>query len=306
MRLVLDARTATFAALIDYAGLFPPAGQSMTDAIHSYRAVRDGDHAWVSGRFLCRASQLSGLASVATSTFQAGESPWEVGVVFDRPQGESAALAVDFQAEMDPAITIAGAEARLTESTAAAVGSLLDAMLSVASDVVPFVEVDKTSPIAPQVDLVSKALRERRRVGGVKLRCGGETSDLFPTADEVAEFIIAATDRSLAFKATAGLHQPIRHLDESAGIERHGFLNILIASALAESGMDANGVEAVIADTDKEAFSVSAAFASWRGHEIPGSALRRVRRNGFVAYGSCDFDEPTAALEDLGFLGVGA
>ena len=71
-------------------------------------------------------------------------------------------------------------------------------------------------------------------------------------------------------------------------------------------GMDANGVEAVVADTDKDAFSVSAAFASWRGHEVPGSALRRVRRNGFVAYGSCDFNEPTEALQDLGFLGGGA
>jgi hypothetical protein len=306
MRLVLDARTATFAALIDYAGLFPPAGQSMPEAVHDYRVLRKGDHGWVSGRFLCRASQLADLASVATATFQAGESPWEVGVIFDRSPGESAALAVDFQSEMDPAITIAGAEARLTEPAPAAIESLLDTMLSVASDVVPFIEVDRGTPITSQVDLVSKALGARRRVGGVKLRCGGATRDLFPTSGEVAEFIVAATDRSLPFKATAGLHQPIRHLDEGLGIERHGFLNILMAAALAEGGMDANGVEAVIADTDKDAFSVSALFASWRGNEIPGSALRRVRRDGFVAYGSCDFEEPTAALEDLGFLGGGA
>jgi len=306
MRLVLDARTATFAALIDYAGLFPPARLPITDAVHDYRMLRSGDLGWVSGRFLCAASQLSDLASVATATFLTGESPWEVGVIFDGPQGESAALTADFQAEMDPAMTIAGAEAKLTKATPAAVASLLDAMLSVATDVVPFVEIDRSMPIGHQVDLISEGLGARHRVGGVKLRCGGETADAFPAPSEVAGFIMAATDRSLPFKATAGLHQPIRHLDDDIGIERHGFLNILMASALAERGMDATVVEAVIADTDKDAFSVSAAFASWRDHEIPGSALRRVRRTGFVAYGSCDFYEPTEALESLGFLGGGA
>jgi len=306
MRLVLDARTATFAALIDYAGLFPPAQLPMTDAIREYRVLRSGDHGWVSGRFLCPASLLSDLASVATATFATGETPWEVGVIFDGQQGESAALAAEFQAEMDPAMKIAGAEAKLTEATPAAVVSLLDAMLSVAPDVVPFVEVDKAMSIGHQVDLISEGLGARHRVGGVKLRCGGATEDAFPEPNEVAEFVMAATDRSLPFKATAGLHQPIRHFDDAIGIERHGFLNILMAAALAERGMDATSVEAVIADTDKDAFSVSAAFASWREHEIPGSALRRVRRTGFVAYGSCDFDEPTETLESLGFLGGGA
>ena len=156
MRLVLDARTATFATLIDYAGLFPPARLPMTDAVHDYRILRSGDLGWVSGRFLCPASELSDLASVATATFLTGESPWEVGVIFDGPQGESAALAADFQAEMDPAMTIAGAEANLTEATPAAVASLLDAMLSVATDVVPFVEIDRSMPIGHQVDLISE------------------------------------------------------------------------------------------------------------------------------------------------------
>lgn len=306
MRLVLDARTAAFAALVDYAGLFPPASLSMPEAVDAYRTLRAGSHEWVAGRFLCRASNLADLARVATTTFRSGEAPWEVGVIFDLPPGESAALCIDFQAEMDPVMTIAAAEARLSDPTAGGVNSLLDAMLSVAPEVVPFIEVDANVPIPNQIDLVASALVERRRVGGAKLRCGGVTKEMFPSTTQVAEFIVSATSRSLPFKATAGLHQPIRHYDENVGIERHGFLNILMAAALAESGMDQEGVESVVADTDPDAFAVSAMFASWNGHNVPGSALRRIRQSGFIAYGSCDFDEPIEALAHLGFLGGGA
>jgi len=305
MRLVLDARTAAFAALIDYAGLFPPASKSMRDAADSYRRVRSSPSAWVGGRFLCRASQLSELAAVATATFTKGESPWEVGVIFDLPVGESAAHAVDFLAEMDPAMTITAVEAKLTEPTGSATESLLDAMISVGPNVVPFIEVDPTVSIKVQVELIADELGSRRRVGGAKLRCGGTNIELFPTSAEVAEFVMAVTNQHLPFKTTAGLHRPIRHFDEDLGIERHGFVNILMAAALAEAGSDRETIEAVVTDADPDGFALSATFASWRGHEVAGSALRRMRQKAFIAFGSCDFDEPTEALEQLGFLGGG-
>jgi len=305
MRLVLDARTAAFAALIDYAGLFPPASLSMSEAVDTYTRVRSENQSWVVGRFLCRASQLTDLAAVATAGFRTLETPWEIGVVFDLSPGESAAHAIDFQAEMDPVMTIAAAEAELAEPTARVANSLLDTMLPVSPEIVPFVEVNRSSSIHDQVGLVASALAERHRVGGAKLRCGGVTEDMFPSPAEVARFIMSVTALRLPFKTTAGLHQPIRHFDETIGVERHGFFNILMAAALAESGMDRDGVESVIADTDPGAFTMSATFASWRGYELPGSALRRMRRSGFVAYGSCDFDEPIEALGHLGFLGRG-
>jgi hypothetical protein len=306
MRLVLDARTAAFAALIDYAGLFPPASLPMANAIAEYGRIRAEDRQWIVGRFLCRTSKLTDLAAAGVTAFRPGERPWEIGVIFDGTPGESAAESRAFHSEMDPVMTITGAEARLAEPTLEAVDGLLDAMLSVSPDVVPFIEVDPTYPITEQVSLIANGLSGRRRVGGAKIRCGGITADLFPTTTEVAEFITACTDERLPFKATAGLHEPIRHADKKLGIDRHGFLNILMASALAEAGSDSETIKAVVTDMDVENFSVSAMFAKWRDNEIPGSALRRIRRTGFVSYGSCDFDEPIEALDDLGFLGGGA
>jgi hypothetical protein len=305
MRLVLDARTAAFASLIDYAGLFPPASLSMTEAVAEYRRIRSDEHHWVAGRFLCRASQLNDLAATAISNLPSGELPWAVGVIFDGTPGESGAESIDFQAEMDPVMTIAAAEAKLGEPTSTSLAAALDAMFSIAPDAVAFVEVDKESSITEQVFLIARDLGGRRRVGGAKLRCGGVTRDMFPTPEQVAEFVIACTNDQLPFKATAGLHEPIRHFDAHLGAERHGFINILMAAALAETGSDPTTIEEVIADTRLDNFSISAAFASWRGYEIPGSALRRVRHSGFISYGSCDFDEPINALAALGFLGGG-
>jgi hypothetical protein len=305
MRLVLDARTAAFAALIDYAGLFPPASLSMTEAVAEYRRIRSEEHHWVAGRFLCRASQLTELAVTATAVFPSGEVPWQVGVIFDGAPGESGAESIDFRAEMDPVMTIAAAEAKLNEPTSAALASLFDAMFSITPDIVAFIEVNRKTSITEQVTLVARELGGRRRVGGAKLRCGGITPDMFPTPAQVAEFVIACRNEQLPFKATAGLHEPIRHFDARLGAERHGFINILMAAALAEAGSDPTTIEDVIADTHVDGFSVSAAFASWRGNEIPGSALRRVRHSGFISYGSCDFDEPIDALAALGFLGGG-
>ena len=305
MRLVLDARTAAFAALIDYAGLFPPASLSMALAVAEYTRIRSEEHHWVAGRFLCRASQLTELAATATATFASGELPWEVGVIFDGTPGESGAESIDFQAEMDPVMTIAAAEAKLNEPTSTSVTSLLDAMFSIGPDTVAFIEVDRETSITEQVSLVARQLSGRRRVGGAKLRCGGTTPDMSPTPAQLAEFVIACTNERLPFKATAGLHEPIRHFDVRLGAERHGFINILMAAALAEAGLDPATIEEVVADTHVDNFSVSAAFASWRGNEIPGSTLRRVRHSGFVSYGSCDFDEPIDALAALGYLGGG-
>src|SRR5437868_3433140 len=38
--------------LIDYAGLFPPAALPMADAVRNYASYRDGESAWMLGRFV--------------------------------------------------------------------------------------------------------------------------------------------------------------------------------------------------------------------------------------------------------------
>ncbi|MFV1999152.1 MAG: hypothetical protein ACC654_02175 [Acidimicrobiia bacterium] len=309
MRLVLDARTASFAALIDYAGLFPPASLDMSGAVSGYREARSSSAHWVAGRFLCPSSRLVELAGELTGSIRPGEGRWEVGVILESEPsntiGAAAAVAQSFHIEMQPAAIVASAEAKIVDPSVSGIGATIDTISSIQPEVVAFLEVDRSSSVSEQVANTAEALHVQGQVGGVKLRCGGAYTTMFPTAEEVAEFILAATANRLPFKATAGLHQPIRHIDPTIDAWRHGFVNLLIASGAAASGESVRTIEAIVAETDPGAFSIRPAFATWRDISIPGNAMRRTRKDGFVAYGSCDFDEPVKALANLAFLGEG-
>ena len=123
---------------------------------------------------------------------------------------------------------------------------------------------------------------------GAKIRCGGLSRDAFPSDDAVAAFIRGCRDHGVAFKATAGLHHPFRTRDEDIGVLQHGFVNLLAATALDE-------VEAIVAETDPNAFSIGADELRW--HDLRASREQVEEMRGlFTAFGSCSFNEP---VEDL-------
>jgi len=130
-----------------------------------------------------------------------------------------------------------------------------------------------------------------RRGFGAKIRCGGAEASAYPPVDEVASFIAAAVEAGVPFKATAGLHHPVRHFNERAGVMMHGFLNILIGAAMADK-VDRAGLEAIIDQQDPAAL------------RLEDEALMHVARERFVAFGSCSFDEPVADLRTLRVLPV--
>ena len=110
-----------------------------------------------------------------------------------------------------------------------------------------------------------------------KIRCGGAQ---VPSEEQVAAFVVAARAADVAWKATAGLHHPVR------GEREHGFLNLLEAVGLAEEGADEAAVRAVLAERDPAA--------------LRGAAERP--RGRFVSIGSCSFAEPVEDLQGLGLL----
>ena len=99
------------------------------------------------------------------------------------------------------------------------------------------------------------------------------------------------------FKATAGLHHPIRHGTT------HGFLNLLAAAALAHAaGLGETELEAVLAEEDPAAFEVSADALTVHGHTRRGDEIAAARAALFTGYGSCSFSEPVDDLRALGLL----
>jgi hypothetical protein len=138
-----------------------------------------------------------------------------------------------------------------------------------------------------------------------KLRTGGVTPDAIPSIESIADFIRACAELRLPFKATAGLHHPVRAphpLTYAADAPRavmHGFLNVFMAAALAWHGD--HDLEPVLAETDPVAFRFDDR-AHWRDRFLTVDQVRDARSRFAHAFGSCSFDEPVDGLKDLGLL----
>jgi hypothetical protein len=275
---------AAFAALIDYAGLFPPAELPIAQALDEYEAARHGPHAWMLGRFIVPASLLRRPGSAI-------EGPLSVIVDggFDSLRGVAALGQRGRAIEALEIPLAADASAQLrSEIERAKLGGLPC-----------FVEIPRSEHRREVLALAMSALADAGL--GAKLRCGGRTADAFPNVDEVADFIAAACQARVPFKATAGLHHPVRHLDPSSGFTMHGFLNILAAAALAPR-FAPETLTQIVAEEDPKAFALDDASFSWKNERIDIAQLAATRRERFVSYGSCSFAEPVEDLTALGFL----
>jgi len=136
-----------------------------------------------------------------------------------------------------------------------------------------------------------------------KFRCGGVTSDAFPSPEQVAVVIATCRDARVALKFTAGLHHPVRHFNKSVGTRMHGFLNVFGAGVLAWAhGLDAAALQQVIEIEDPKAFTFDGDRFAVAGHSLDIDGIAAGRGAFATSYGSCSFDEPREDLEALGLL----
>jgi len=120
------------------------------------------------------------------------------------------------------------------------------------------------------------------------------TSELTPSAD-IASFLHQAAARRIPFKATAGLHHPIR-------ATMHGFINVFAAAAFAWHGMDRDSLTAILEETGPAAFTFSNDQFRWRTHSLTVEQILAARRDFAHSFGSCSFEEPIQDLRNLGWL----
>jgi hypothetical protein len=200
----------------------------------------------------------------------------------------------EFNAEFDGAAELSVMELRLPEDSPLE-SDLLDAAGAAAGREV-FVEWNPH--LADITDRLTKVQAVRKRGAenlGAKIRCGGTEAAAFPSVHDVARFIRLCALLDIPFKATAGLHHPVRH--DRDGFTMHGFLNVFGAAVLARNGMeDQEAVESIVAERDPAAFRLTDGGFAWRTHSVSAPQVAAARRMAH-AYGSCSFSEP---LDDLG------
>lgn len=135
-----------------------------------------------------------------------------------------------------------------------------------------------------------------------KIRTGGITAEAIPAAERVASFIRACRDRNIAFKATAGLHHPIRctrpltYEAAAPAAPMHGFLNVFIAAALPRFATQ------VLLEENPRAFAFDDGGLWWHDLRVTAEELARLREEFAISFGSCSFEEPIGELKELGWL----
>lgn len=148
-----------------------------------------------------------------------------------------------------------------------------------------------------------------KRVGArAKVRTGGVTAEAFPSVDQLARFIVRCAELDLPFKATAGLHHPLRgerqltYASDSPSATMFGFLNVFVAAAFARAGMKEGEIAQLLEEREPAALELTSDDVRWRGHTLSLDALRRTRSSFALSFGSCSFREPVDDLHHLALL----
>lgn len=300
--------------LIDYAGLFPPAKLAMQPAIDSFARDVRSEHAWMLGRFICTVSRLPEFSekaaiqlpgTYATSGYREHADdlePWKLSVVADRPL-EECLDEIDAFNEHHSHEDHGLAKVDMIEMRVSEVGEIDEALDELPEDLFPFFEF----PIAGDPRGFVAALAGDS--AAAKIRCGGVTPDLIPPTEAVARFIEACVVGGVPFKATAGLHHPIRaeyplsYEPDAPRGRMHGFLNVFLAAALARhAGLRGEELIAVLDESEPSAFESTAQGVRWRGRTLDAVQLAHTRERTALGYGSCSFTEPIDDLRALGML----
>jgi hypothetical protein len=277
--------------LIDYAGLFPPATLTLDRAVAEFERARHGPHAWMLGRFIIPAASLTEPRATGSGPFSA--------IVDDRGDALAQLGSAYVSGARIEVLEIALAKTLSHGEVNDAVEDLRQLIVAAGLDGLPaYVELPRSHR---EAELRSWMSALDQHDFGAKLRCGGLAAEAFPSVEEVAEFIAAAVAANVPFKATAGLHHPVRHYNAQSGFTMHGFLNLLAAAALARR-VDRPTLRAIVAEKDSAAFSFDGNVFAWRDQRIDEPELAACRRERFVAYGSCSFSEPVEDLAELGIL----
>ncbi|MBS0191189.1 MAG: hypothetical protein U0573_15275 [Phycisphaerales bacterium] len=303
--------------LIDYAGLFPPAKLAMQPAAEAYFRALGGPHEWMLSRFVCPATRLAELSAAASMLmpgtnatsgyreFAAAGEPWRISALVEKPEELDLIDRFNEQHSREDQGLANVDVLEFKVDGVEAVDRILDA---IAEDVFPFFEVPAPEKL-PGGDARGFVAALAGNSCGAKIRTGGILESAFPATQYVAEFMVACRQAEVPFKATAGLHHPVRgsypltYEKGAASCTMHGFLNVFVAGCFVFcKAFDAKTAEQVLNESDPKAFICTDQGLTWRNHVLDITEIARAREAFALSVGSCSFDEPVEDLKKLGLL----
>jgi hypothetical protein len=288
--------------LIDYAGLYPPASLPMPEMVAGWARGLDSDFNWMLGRLIVPVSRLDEFEAAASGLFPSGcdEDPWVISALIS--SGDDAPL----QSQIDRILKFNDVHCHggqgdaiidvveLRGSSPHVIESALDVL---PEEVFPFFELELDGDVRGKLaSLVGSD-------AGAKIRTGGIRPDLYPNTASLADFIIQCARADVPFKATAGLHHPLRNHNDAIDAMQFGFLNVFLAAILAVNGEatpDDLGPLLTRCDLTGIEFLPDGISIDGKRHGL--AEIEDVRIAFALSFGSCSFEEPVQDLITLGLL----
>ncbi len=289
-------------SLIDYAGLFPPAKLAMLQTVENYARYMMGSDSWMLSRLIVPVDRLDEFEQSARDLLPRNEEDelWQISTLVADAGSEklSADLKLIEKFNLRHSDVAHGLALIDVIELKAASSSAIDAALDmIPEDLFPYFEISSSNdPRGLIATLVGGD-------AGAKIRTGGVTADLFPSPANVARFLHSCANAGVAFKATAGMHRPLRHFSKPVQTKEFGFLTVFLAGALAlHHQIDEATIVRVLEEESPGAFRFDDEGAAWRDLALATDQIEDARLGFAVSFGSCSFDEPREDLRALGLL----
>jgi len=289
---------ALLAGIIDYAGLFPPSQLSMPQAVANYAAYQRGDYEWMLGRFVVPVASLDEFMTSAKDFFSDGEDAWRLSVLAGEDIYETVHRIEEFNHAHHARAVCDALEVK--SNTSYQIKEIADAA---SPSLKTYFEIPVDEHLA---DLISTLA-----VYGqcAKIRTGGITEAAFPSAEQITKFMRVCLAANVPFKATAGLHHPLRAVkpltyeaDAPEGT-MNGFLNVFLAAAFLRQGYQPKLINELLKDKRADNFFFDDNGVVWRQEHFLGTVLlENLRTRSAISFGSCSFVEPIDDLQEIGLL----
>lgn len=290
---------ALLEGLIDYAGLFPPASESMRAAAEKYAEYLDSVDARALARFIVPVTRLGELESEASDLIAgaAQSKPWRLAVLISGDASAAVRLILDFNRRRSAGSTT-GAEIDVVEVKANSASEVSAHHRALPRTLTTYFEIPTTGNLQSLVAAIASTGAR------AKIRTGGVTADAFPDAEIILDFMTACIDAGVPFKATAGLHHPLRgeyrltYEPGSAKAMMYGYLNVFLAAALLRVGAPRDIARAALLETDPTTLDFGDDAITWRDRKLTARQLHSAREFA-ISFGSCSFREPIDELARL-------
>lgn len=284
--------------LIDYAGLFPPAALDMHAAVKNYAAYLRAPHSWMLGRFVVPVARLPEFENAIADLLSESEETlsWRLSALCGANLEADIQQALDFNRRHSKVFIDA------VELKASTVKDIEESARFTPQIASTFYEIEATNRTPDMLAAIARA------GAGAKFRTGGLVAEMFPSVVELASFIGQCHQARVPFKATAGLHHPLRGVrpltyeENGPSGTMHGFLNVFLAAGFIGQGMSVKAAAELLEEKSIEAFDFRAQGVEWRSFGLSNDKLRETRRSLALSFGSCSFIEPISDLQELNLL----